>query len=78
MAIFRLANGTYYIISSHLTGWNPNPLMLFRAQGRTLDDPQWVYMGNPTNECVGAGGIERGWCCRKSTEDNGTMRSMIR
>jgi hypothetical protein len=40
MALFRLANGTYYIITSHLTGWNPNPLMLFRAAGATLDDPQ--------------------------------------
>ena len=94
MALFRLANGTFYIITSHLTGWNPNPLMLFRAAlgqarsthairtlgnnltqnamkytlnvfvlrpppflavgatagaaGKTLDDPQWVSMGNPT------------------------------
>jgi hypothetical protein len=52
MAIFRLHNGTYYIISSHLTGWNPNPLMLFRAQGSSLADPQWVDMGNPTNRYV--------------------------
>lgn len=50
MAIFRLHNGTYYIICSHLTGWNPNPLMLFRAAGSTLDDPQWVDMGNPTGD----------------------------
>lgn len=48
MAIFRHANGTYYMMTSHLTGWNPNPLMLFRAEGKTLDDPQWVNMGNPT------------------------------
>lgn len=48
MAIFRHANGTYYMMTSHLTGWNPNPLMLFRAEGQTLDDPQWVNMGNPT------------------------------
>ena len=32
--------GTYYIITSHLTGWSPNPLMLYRAAGKTLDDPQ--------------------------------------
>lgn len=50
MAIFRHPNGTYYILTSHLTGWNPNPLMLFRAAGKTLDDPQWVNMGNPTND----------------------------
>ena len=48
MALFRLANGTYYIMTSHLTGWSPNPLMLFRAEGKTLDNPQWVDMGNPT------------------------------
>jgi len=48
MAMFRHPNGTYYMITSHLTGWNPNPLMLFRAAGATLDDPQWVNMGNPT------------------------------
>ena len=48
MALFRLANGTYYIMTSHLSGWSPNPLMLFRAEGKTLDDPQWVDMGNPT------------------------------
>jgi len=48
MALFRHANGTYYMMTSHLTGWNPNPLMLFRAEGKTLDDPQWVNMGNPT------------------------------
>ena len=50
MAFFRLSNGTYYLISSHLTGWNPNPLMLYRANGKTLDDPQWVNLGNPTGD----------------------------
>ena len=44
MALFRHPNGTYYIIGSHLTGWGHNPLMLFRAAGKTLDDPQWVDM----------------------------------
>jgi hypothetical protein len=48
MALFRHPNGTYYMMTSHLSGWNPNPLMLFRAAGETLDDPQWVDMGNPT------------------------------
>jgi len=50
MALFRHPNGTYYMVTSHLTGWNPNPLMLFRAEGATLDDPQWVDMGNPTGD----------------------------
>ena len=52
MALFRHPNGTYYIVTSHLTGWGPNPLMLFRAAGKTLDDPQWVGMGNPTGDEV--------------------------
>ena len=52
MALFRHPNGTYYIVTSHLTGWGPNPLMLFRAAGKTLDDPQWVDMGNPTGDEV--------------------------
>ena len=26
--------------------------MLFRAAGKTLDDPQWVGMGNPTGDEV--------------------------
>lgn len=50
MALFRHPNGTYYMMTSHLTGWRPNPLMLFRAAGATLDDPQWVSMGNPTGD----------------------------
>merc|ERR1719507_2715575 len=50
MALFRHPNGTYYMMTSHLTQWYPNPLMLFRAQGKTLDDPQWVNMGNPTGD----------------------------
>ena len=40
----------YVCRTSHLTGWSPNPLMLYRAAGKTLDDPQWVDMGNPTND----------------------------
>jgi len=50
MAMFRHPDGTYYMMASHMTSWNPNPLMLFRARGKTLDDPQWVNMGNPTGD----------------------------
>ena len=50
MAVFRLSNGTYYAIFSHLTGWEPNPLVLLRAEGPNLEDPRWVSMGNPTHE----------------------------
>ena len=50
MAIFRHTNGTLYCVSSHLTGWRPNPLMLWRAAGTSLDDPRWEDMGNPTDD----------------------------
>lgn len=48
MALFRHTNGTLYMITSHLTGWKPNPLMLFKADGPNLADPRWVDLGNPT------------------------------
>ena len=35
MALFRHPNQTIYCIGSHLTGWNPNPLILLRAEGET-------------------------------------------
>jgi beta-galactosidase len=50
MALFRLPNGTLYMMTSHLTGWNPNPLMLYRANGPDLSDPQWQDLGNPTRQ----------------------------
>lgn len=50
MALFRHTNGTLYMMTSHLTGWNPNPLMFFRADGPDLSDPRWVDMGNPTRD----------------------------
>ena len=33
-----------------MTGWEPNPLVLLRARGPSLADPQWASMGNPTHE----------------------------
>lgn len=48
MALFRHLNGTYFMLASHLTGWEPNPMMLLRAKGATLDDPRWEDLGNPT------------------------------
>mmetsp|Transcript_7450 Transcript_7450/g.17656 ORF Transcript_7450/g.17656 Transcript_7450/m.17656 type:complete len:379 (+) Transcript_7450:25-1161(+) len=52
MALFRHPNGTLYMISSHLSGWRPNPLVLLRSDGPDLSDPQWTSMGNPTNSSV--------------------------
>ncbi|CAK0848708.1 unnamed protein product [Prorocentrum cordatum] len=39
-------------MTSHQTGWNPNPLMLYRANGPDLSDPQWQDMGNPTRNIL--------------------------
>jgi len=50
MAMFRHTTGTLYMMTSHLTGWNPNPLMLFRSDGPDLSNPKWVNLGNPTND----------------------------
>jgi len=52
MALFRHTNGTLYVIASHMTGWDPNPLMLFRSDGPNLADPRWVNLGNPTGDKV--------------------------
>lgn len=49
MAMFRLKNGTYYLISSHLTGWTPNPLIVWRSTKTKLDGTKWTNLGNPTN-----------------------------
>lgn len=51
MAMFRHpVTDKLYMMTSHLTGWNPNPLMLYRSDGPDLSDPQWVDLGNPTND----------------------------
>ena len=36
------------MLASHLTGWFPNAMMLFRAEGESLDNPSWTHLGNPT------------------------------
>lgn len=48
MAMFRLPNGTYYLLTSHLTSWEPNPLVAWRSTKTTLDGTEWVNIGNPT------------------------------
>jgi hypothetical protein len=47
-AIFK-HNGTYYMIGSGTTGWDPNPARWFSA--KSIWGP-WTYHGNP---CVGPG-----------------------
>ena len=48
MAMIRLSNGTYYLITSHKTGWNPNPLIAWRSTTTKLDTTNWTNLGNPT------------------------------
>jgi len=45
-AIFKM-NGTYYLVSSHLTGWAPNAMDAFKT-GKSLNGAVWTSIGNPT------------------------------
>jgi len=46
-AIFRRGD-RYYMMTSHLPGWAPNPADLFISDGDTLDGAVWTRLGNPT------------------------------
>jgi hypothetical protein len=48
MAMLRLPNGTYFLFTSHLTGFPPNPDEVFRTSGTVLDNTTWISLGNPT------------------------------
>ena len=45
MAMMRLRNGTYYLITSHKTGWSPNPLIAWRSTTTSLDTAKWLNLG---------------------------------
>ena len=47
-AIFKLANGSYALWGSHLTGWAPNPAWMSISTGTTLNGAKWVD-ANPQN-----------------------------
>lgn len=47
-AMFQYS-GRYYLVTSHLTGWNPNPMELFDC-GRSLVNAQCTSLGNPTKD----------------------------
>jgi len=42
-------NGHYFLITSHLSGWNPNPMELFDC-GTSIQNAQCVSLGNPTQD----------------------------
>ena len=41
-------NNRYYMMTSHLTGWNPNAADLFISDRDSLDGAKWISLGNPT------------------------------
>jgi hypothetical protein len=41
--------GTYYLWTSHLSGWDPNAAELWMSPNRTLNGAAWISLGNPTN-----------------------------
>jgi hypothetical protein len=48
-AIMRdAANGTLYLLGSHLTGWNPNPAQLVTTTSAVLENAAWVDNYNPS------------------------------
>jgi hypothetical protein len=46
-AIFH-RHSHYYMMTSHLTGWAPNPAELFISDRDSLQDAKWISLGNPT------------------------------
>ncbi|CAF1155943.1 unnamed protein product [Adineta steineri] len=42
-------NNHYYMMTSHLTGWSPNPAELFITNQDNLHNAKWYSLGNPTN-----------------------------
>jgi hypothetical protein len=36
------------MMTSHLTGWAPNPAELFITDRDSLDEAKWISLGNPT------------------------------
>jgi hypothetical protein len=41
-------NNRYYMMTSHLSGWSPNPAELFITDKDSLDGAKWISLGNPT------------------------------
>jgi hypothetical protein len=41
-------NNHYYMMTSHLSGWAPNPAELFITDRDSLDEAKWISLGNPT------------------------------
>ena len=46
-AAFFVPKVGYFIWTSHVTGWNPNPAAVYFAE--SIESPTWTSLGNPTN-----------------------------
>jgi len=49
VAMFK-RNGKYYLATSHVTWWNPNPMEVWTTDSTTLKGAKWSSLGNPTND----------------------------
>jgi beta-galactosidase len=49
-ALFKY-KGNYYMWTSHLTDWDPNPAELFVADG-PIEGASWTSLGNPSNDAT--------------------------
>ena len=47
-AVFH-RHSNYYMMTSHLTGWAPNPAELFISDRDSLQDAKWISLGNPAD-----------------------------
>lgn len=45
-------NNRYYMMTSHLTGWAPNPADLLMTDRDSLDGAKWTSLGNPTDSAT--------------------------
>ena len=48
-SVFKTGNGSYYLMASHLSGWAPNPPLLFHAATPNLGDAIWHQLQKPAS-----------------------------
>ena len=48
-AVWKAANGSYWLLGSHLTGWHANEAILARSDSPALEGATWTVAGNPSH-----------------------------
>lgn len=48
-AVWKAANGSYWLLGSHLTGWHANEAILARSDSPALEGATWTVVGNPSH-----------------------------